>query len=105
MTAVNDGDVGAEALDDLEDVRCEEDGGAAADHALEHGFEGAGGDGVDAFEGLVEEEDLGTVNDSGGEGKFFLHAVGEVSDELFCFVREAHELEELGGASGGGGGV
>ena len=57
MAAIDDGDVGAEALDDFEDVRGEEDGGAAGDHALKHGFEGAGGDGVDAFEGLVEEED------------------------------------------------
>ena len=103
--AVDDGDVGAEALDDLEDVRGEEDGGAAGDHALKHGFEDAGGDGVDAFEGLVEEEHVGAVDDGGGEGEFFLHAVGEVGDELFCFVGEAHELEELVGAGGGGGGV
>ncbi len=101
----DDGDVGAEALDDLEDVGGEEDGGAAGDHALEHGFEGSGGDGVDAFEGLVEEEDAGAVDDGGGEGEFFLHAVGEVGDELAGFVGEAHEFEQLGGAGGGGGGV
>ena len=105
VAAVDDGDVGAEALDDFEDVGGEEDGGAAGDHALEHGFESAGGDGVDAFEGLVEEEDFGAVDDGGGEGEFLLHAVGEVGDEFFCFVGEAHELEELGGAGGGGGGV
>jgi hypothetical protein len=105
MAAVDDGDVGAEALDDLEDVGGEEDGGAAGDHALEHGFESGGGDGVDAFEGFVEEEDFWTVDDGGGEGELFLHAVGEVGDEFFCFTGEAHELEEFGGADGGGGGV
>ena len=105
MAAVDDGDVGAEALDDLEDVRGEEDGGAAGDHSLQHGFEGAGGDGVDAFEGLVEEEDFGAVDDGGGEGEFFLHAVGVVGDEFFGFAGEAHEVEEFGGAGGGGGGV
>jgi hypothetical protein len=105
VAAVDDGDVGAEALDDLEDVRGEEDGGAASDHALEHGLERARGDGVDAFEGLVEEEDPGAVDDGCGEGELFLHAVGEVGDELAGFGGEAHEVEELGGASGGGGGV
>jgi hypothetical protein len=35
---VDDGDVGAEALDDLQHVRGEEDGGAAGDHALQHGL-------------------------------------------------------------------
>ncbi len=95
---VDDGHVGAEALDDFEDVRGEEDGGAAGDHALEHGFEGAGGDGVDAFEGLVEKEDLGAVDDGGGEREFFLHAVREVGDELFGVAGEGHEVEQLGGA-------
>jgi hypothetical protein len=72
---------------------------------LKHGLQGAGGDGVDAFEGLVEEEDFGAVNDGSGESEFFLHAVGEVGDEFFCFAGERHELEELGGAGGGSGGV
>jgi len=93
VTFVDDGYVGAKALDDFEDVGGEEDGGAAGDHVLEHGFEGVGGDGVDAFEGLVEEEDFGTVDDGGGEGEFFAHAVGVVGDEFFWFVGEAHELE------------
>ena len=103
--AVNDGDVGAEALDDLEDVRGEKDGGAARDHALQHGFEGAGGDGVDAFEGLVEEEDFGAVDDGGGEGELLLHAVGEVGDEFFLLAGEAHEVEQLLGALVGGGAI
>ena len=103
--AVDDRDVSAEALDDFEDVRGEEDGGAARDHALKHGFERAGGDGVDAFEGFVEEEDFGAVDNGSGESEFFLHAVGEVGDELFGFVGERHELEQLLGAGGGGGGI
>ena len=68
MAAVDDGDVGAETLDDFEDVGGEEDGGAASDHALEHGLESTGGDGVDAFKGLVEEEDAGAVDDRCGKG-------------------------------------
>ncbi len=104
-TAVDDGDVAAETLDDLEDVRGEEDGGAAGDHALKHVFEGACCDGVYAFEGFVEEEDFGAVDDGGGEGEFLLHAVGVIGDELFGFGGEAHEVEELVGAVGGGGAV
>jgi hypothetical protein len=103
--AIDDGDVSAQAFDDFEDVRGEEDGGAAGDHALEHCLEGAGGDGVHAFKGFVEEEDFGAVDDGGGEGEFFLHAVGEVGDEFFCFAGEVHELEEFFGAGSGGGGV
>jgi hypothetical protein len=100
---VDDGDVRAEALDDFKHVRGEEDGGAAGDHALQHVLEGVGGDGIDAFEGLVEEEELGAVDDGGGEGELLAHAVGVVGDELLGFVGEAHELEEFGGALGGGG--
>ena len=99
---MDDGDVAAEALDDFEHVRGEEDGGAALGHALQHGFERAGGDGVDAFEGLVEEEDSGAVDDGGGERELFLHAVGEVGDELFRLVGEVHEVEEFFGAAVGG---
>jgi len=103
--AVDDGDVAAEAFDDFKDVRGEEDGCAAGDHALKHIFEGAGCDGVYAFEGLVEEEDFGAMNDGGGEGELFLHAVGKVGDELFGFGREVHEVEKLVGTVGGGGAV
>ena len=103
MAAVDDGDVGAETLDDLKDVGGEEDGGATGDHPLEHGLESARGDGVDAFKGLVEEEDAGPVDDGCGQGELFLHAVGEVGDEFFRFAGEAHKLEQLGGAGGGGG--
>ena len=66
---MNDGDVAAEALDDFKDVGGEEDGCAAVDHAREHSLEHAGGDGVDPFEGLVEKEDFGAVDDGGGKGK------------------------------------
>ena len=102
VAAVDDGDVSAEALDDFQDVGGEEDRCAAGDHALEHRLESAGGDGVDPFEWLVEEENFGAVDDGSGECELFLHAVGEVGDEFFCFVGESHELEELGGAGGGG---
>ncbi len=99
---MDDGDVAAQALDDFEHVRGEKDGGSAFGHALEHGFQGAGGDGVHAFEGLVEKQNAGAVDDGGGEGKLLLHAVGEVGDQLFGLVGEVHEVEEFVGAAVGG---
>src|ERR1700733_11982442 len=102
MAAVDDGDVGAESFDDLEDVGGEEDGCATGDHALQHRFESPGGDGVDAFEWLVEEENFGAVDGGGGGGEVFLHAVREVGDEFFCFASKRHEVEQFGGTGGGG---
>src|SRR5579863_9294023 len=99
---MDDGDVAAQALDDFEHVRSEENRGAARDHALQHGFERAGGDGVHAFEWLVEEQNFGAVNYGGGHSQLFLHAVGIVGDEFLGLVGELHEVEQLGGALGGG---
>jgi len=96
LAAVNDADVRTQALDDFEHVRGEEDGDAARDHALQHRFQSAGGDGVDAFEGLVEEEDARPVDDGGGERELLLHAVGEVGDQLLVLAGEVHEVEQLG---------
>lgn len=102
-SAINDGDVAAEAFDDFEDVRGEENGGAAGDHALEHGFEGRGGDSVDAFEGLVEEKDFRAVNDGGGHGELFLHAVGIIGNQGFGTVGQLHEFEQFLSALRGSG--
>ena len=96
--AVDDGEVAAEAFDDFEDVRGEENRGAASDHALEHRLEGAGSDRVDTFEGFVEKKNFGAVDYGGGEGQLFLHTVRVVGDELFALIGELHEIEKLGGA-------
>ena len=102
LTAVNDGDVTAKTLDDFEHMGCKENGSPAGDHTLEHRFQGAGGNRVDAFERLVEKEDLRAVDNGGGEGKFLLHAVGIIGDELVGLIGELHELEELCRAPGAG---
>jgi hypothetical protein len=103
LAVVDDAYVGAEALNDFENVGGEEDSCAAGDHALQHLLEGAGGDGVDALEGLVEKEDLRPVDDGCGEGELFLHAVREVGDELLGFAGKVHEFEELFAALESGG--
>src|SRR5271168_1453442 len=92
---VDDGDVGAEALDDFKDMRGEEDGGASGNHSLQHLLQRTGGDGVDAFEWLVEEENLRVVNDGRGKSELLLHTVGKIGDELFGLSGEVHEFEEF----------
>src|SRR5580704_14025881 len=99
---MNDRNVAAQALDDFENMRGEKNRGSAGDHALQHGFQRAGGDRVHAFDGLVEKQDLGSMNHGRCQGELLLHAVGVVGDELFVLVRELHEIEQLGGAPGGG---
>ena len=56
---MNDADMSAQPFHDLQHMRGEENGCAARDHALQHGFQSAGGDGVHAFEGLVRNSTLG----------------------------------------------
>ena len=42
------------------------------------------------------------MDDGGGKGELFLHAVGEIGDEFLWLVGEVHEVEELVGALVGG---
>ena len=93
----------AEALDDLQHMRGEEDGSAARDHALQHGLEGVGGNGVHSLEGLIEKQHLRPVDDGGGERELLAHAVGVIRDELLRLIGEAHEVQQLGAALLGGG--
>ena len=55
----------------------------------------AGGKSVHAFERLIEKKNARTVDDGGGQGKFFLHAMGVVSDHSFRPVGELHEFEKF----------
>src|SRR3984957_17363765 len=99
---MDDGEMAAKAFDNFEDMRGEKNRGAARDHALEHRFESAGSDRVHAFEGLIEKKNFRTVDDGGGKGQFFLHAMRVIGNELLGLVGELHEIEEFGGALGGG---
>ena len=98
---MNNRHVTAQALNNLQHVRSQKDRSSARDHALQHGFERAGSNGIYAFERLVEKKDLGPVNHGGGHGQLLLHAVGVVGDELFRLVSEVHEVQQFGGSLGG----
>src|SRR6266404_9365007 len=47
---MNDADMSAQPFYDLQHVRSQEDGCSTPNHALQHGFQRAGGDSVYAFE-------------------------------------------------------
>ena len=52
--------------------------------------------------GSSRKRTLRPVNDGGGHGQLFLHAVRVVGDQLLGLVGELHEFEQFGGAFGGG---
>src|SRR6185437_12114575 len=52
--------------------------------------------GVDADGGLVEEEELGIVEQGRGEVETALHAAGEIGDAVAGAVGEADEIEDAG---------
>ena len=66
--------------------------------------EGAAGDGVDTGGGLVEEDNLGGVDDGAGEGKALLPSSGELGDAAGEVGLQTGEGEEFFDACAGGGG-
>ncbi|GAB4007892.1 hypothetical protein GCM10029992_62820 [Glycomyces albus] len=56
---------------------------------------------VQAGGGLVEEDQVGLVDQGPGDGQAALHAAGEVVDLVVRAARELHELEQFGRAGPG----
>ena len=73
---------------------------AALARALDEGPEGVAGLGVEAGGRLVEEEDLGVVDQGGGEGDALLLAAGEGAEEGAGAVGEIDAGEECGDGEG-----
>src|SRR5689334_21021409 len=80
-------------------MRSEKNGYASFGHPAKKCFEGAGRKRVHAFERLVKKKNSRAVDDSGGQGQFFLHSVRVVRDQSLGAVGELHEFEELIGAA------
>ena len=97
---VDDGDAVAEALDDFEHVGGEKDGGAALHLVEQDVLHEARADGVDAFEGLVHEEEFGMVDEGGGHGDALAHAFGVFADD-FAVGLKLKEVHEAAGALDG----
>src|SRR5690348_9618640 len=102
---MDDGHMAAEALDDLENMRSEKNGDTSFGHPAQKCFECSGRKRVYAFEWLVKKENPRAVDDSGGQGQFFLHSVRVVRDQSLGAIGELHEFEELIGTALGRGTV
>src|SRR3954447_18802432 len=74
-------DVGREALDDLEDVRREEDGSATTNERVEQVLDLARRDRIDPFERFIEEQQAGGRQQGGCERELLTHAMREVGDQ------------------------
>src|SRR5437899_499891 len=79
---LNDADVRTKALDNFQDMRGEENGAAVRDKALQEALERGGGNGIDAFKGLVEKKYFRAVDHGSGKRGLLLHAVRVVGDQL-----------------------
>ncbi len=83
----------------------DEDGGAAFHDSLEAAEDSLFGVGVDAGEGIVEDEDLWIADDGAGDGGALLLAAGEGEAAFADFGVEAFgEFENLGADVSDGGG-
>ncbi len=90
----DDDDAIADQLDDFEDVRDVEDCLALRGELLQQIFEETGGDDVEAGERLVEDEQLGIVQQGGGDEDALLHALGVERDGRVAPGFEAEQGEE-----------
>ena len=104
-TAVDDGDVVAEVLDEVELVAGEEDGGASGGLFADDFAEGLDADRVEAGEWFVEDEQVGFVGDGDDELDALLVAVRELLEAGTGAVGEAEAVEPVVGSLGGLGSV
>ena len=93
VAAVDDGDVVAEILDEVELVAGEEDGGTSGGLFADHLAECLDADRVETGEGLVEHEQIGVVGERDDELDALLVAVGELLEAGAGAVRESEAIE------------
>src|SRR5690606_4157256 len=53
------------------------------------------GPGIEAGGGLVEDQDLGIVDEAAGKAEALTHAAGEALDEVVALARQARELDDV----------
>src|SRR6266481_3286697 len=105
MTAGDEGDGVADFFDLIHAVGAEEDRLALLAKVDEGVHEKRGVDGVEAAEGLVHDDEVGLVQESGDELDLLLHAFGELLGFLGDGLGDVHALAPDMGALAGGGGV
>jgi hypothetical protein len=80
---VDDGDVVADLFDQLHDVAGEQHGRAGADETGQQPADHIGGDRIDTFERLVQEQHRGVVDQGTAECGLLAHTGGVVGDQAF----------------------
>ena len=98
LAFADDADAGAQALDFAEDVGGEENGDAAGVFFADEVEEIALHERVEAGGGLIEEEQLGAVQQALHDADFLLVAVGKVADA--AVLLELHDVGQLFDALG-----
>jgi hypothetical protein len=91
--AVEDDDAGADALDGVELVGAEENDFAACGELLDEAAEDEGRADVKAGEGFVKQNEVGIVEEGGGDKDFLAHAFGVAGDGGVAIVVEAEDAE------------
>ena len=93
LAATDDGHLVAKLLNYLEHVRREKDRAAAGSELAEHELELVRGNRIEAYEGLIEHEEPGFVQERADEHEFLTHAVRIASHRI---AKGAHKLKALG---------
>src|SRR5258708_7402789 len=79
---------------DFENMRAVKDGFAAGAEGLNEIFDDESRSDVEAGEGLVQDEQIGIVHESGDEKNALTHALGIGAERDVAMRREGEELEE-----------
>lgn len=96
----DDSDVVTHALDEVHRVAGDDDGAAGLRVAAQYVFDVGCRNGVDRFEGLIEYQEPGGMDERAGEGHFFRHTRGVVDDRRTGCRSQIHHLQEICGACG-----
>ena len=93
MAFANNGHLVAQFFRHFQDVGGEENRGAFFRcHGLKGFPNGFRGHGIQAHEGLVKDDELGIVDQSGDQGQLLLHAVAVIVDGLASSVANSEEI-------------
>ena len=80
FSTVDDADMRAQPLNDLEHVRRKEDGHAARGHPLQHGLQRACRDCIHTLERLIQKQHPRSMDHRRGQRQLLLHAMRKVGD-------------------------
>jgi hypothetical protein len=95
LALLDDADLVAQGLGDLEDVGRHEDGAAAGDDPAQDVLEQASARRVEAHGRLVQKQDLGLVQEGSGQDALLPHAVRVAAHQLVSRPFEVGHLEKL----------